>query len=197
MSPRREKAAFVALVVTGALLGFVAATRPWAVAHVPDALTRREVVADGRQAAGVVPAVALVALAGAVAVLSTRRVGQAVGGSLLVLAGAAAAAGSLAVVRTPVSALEQAVTAATGRTGVRGVGASVTLWPWLGVASGVLIALGGVLAVVRARSWRGLSARYETTTPNPPVSASEPLSDADVDPGLAWDALSRGEDPTR
>ena len=197
MSARREKAAFLALVVTGALLGFVAAARPWAVALVPDALAQRELVASGRQAAGVVPAVALVALAGAVAVLSTRRVGQAVAGTLLVLAGAAAAAGSLAVVRTPVSAVEQVVSAATGRTGVSGVAASVTPWPWVGVASGVLIALGGALAVVRARSWGGLSARYESAPEHPPKPPAAPAEGTDVDPGLTWDALSRGEDPTR
>lgn len=197
MSARGEKAAFLALVVGGALLGFVAAARPWAVALVPDALSPRELVASGRQAAGVVPAVALVALAGAVAVLSTRRVGQAVAGTLLVLAGAAAAAGSFAVVRTPASAVEQVVTAATGRTGVTGVATSVTPWPWLGVASGVLIALGGAVAVVRARSWGGLSARYETAGAQPPRQGPAASSDVDDDPGLTWDALSRGEDPTR
>lgn len=196
MSPRREKALFFALAVSGAGLGFLAAARPWAVALVPDALTQRELVATGRQAAGVVPAVALVALAGAVAVLSTRRIGQAVAGTLLVLAGAAAVAGSFAVVRTPASAVEQVVTAATGRTGVTGVSASVTPWPWVGVASGVLIVLGGAVAVVRARSWGGLSARYEAA-PAVPGDGRLATSAADADPGLTWDALSRGEDPTR
>ena len=185
-----EKRAFAVLVVVGALLGFLAASRPWALVVVPDPIAGRTLSVNGRAAAGVVPAVALVALAGLVAVLSTRRVGRAVAGLLLVLAGATAAAGSAAVLRTPASAVNQVVTSATGRTGVDGVTAAVTAWPWVGVASGVLIAVGGCLAVLRARSWGGLSARYETST-----GEGRPLPDDD--PGQVWDALSRGEDPTR
>lgn len=200
MSGRREKAAFVCVVVVGALLGFLAASRPWVEAFVPDPVAERTLQASGRQAAGAVPAVALVALAGAVAVLSTRRLGQSVAGGLLVLAGAAAAATSVGVLRTPARAVEQVVTAATGRTRVTDVTASVTSWPWLGVASGALVALGGCLAVVRARSWAGLPARYDTGR-----QGHEPAGDngaggsngAAGDPGLAWDAMSRGEDPTR
>ena len=184
-----EKRVFAVLVVLGALLGFLAASRPWALVVVPDPIAERTLGVSGREAAGVVPAVALVALAGAVAVLTTRRVGRAVAGTLLVLAGATAAAGSIAVLRTPASAVDQVVVAATGRTGVSGVTASVTAWPWVGVTSGVLIALGGCVAVLRARSWGGLSARYET----PARESSVP----DEDPGQVWDALSRGEDPTR
>ena len=185
-----EKRAFAVLVILGALLGFLAASRPWALVVVPDPIAERTLGVSGREAAGVVPAVALVALAGAVAVLTTRRVGQAVAGALLVLAGAGAAASSIGVLRTPVSAVDQVVAAATGRTGVAGVTASVTAWPWVGVASGVLIALGGCMAVLRARSWGGLSARYET-----PADDGKPVPDDD--PGQVWDALSRGEDPTR
>ena len=140
-----------------------------------------------------VPAVALVALAGAVAVLTTRRIGQAVAGTLLVLAGAAAAASAIAVLRTPTSAVDQVVTAATGRTGVAGVTAVVTAWPWVGVASGVLIAIGGCLAVLRSRSWGGLSTRYDTPARESAVPESTVRED---EPGQVWDALSRGEDPT-
>ena len=184
----KGKGAFVVLVVVGAVLGFLAASRPWAQVLVPDPIADRTLRVSGREAAGVVPAVALVALAGAVAVLTTRRIGQAVAGTLLVLAGAAAAASASAVLRTPASAVDQVVTSATGRTGVDGVTAAVTAWPWVGVASGVLIAIGGCVAVLRARTWGGLSARYDT-----PARESQVRDD---EPGQVWDALSRGEDPT-
>ena len=189
----RDKRAFVVLVVVGALLGFLAASRPWAQVLIPDPIAERTLRVSGREAAGVVPAVALVALAGAVAVLTTRRIGQAVAGTLLVLAGAAAAASAIAVLRTPTSAVDQVVTAATGRTGVAGVTAVVTAWPWVGVASGVLIAIGGCLAVLRSRSWGGLSTRYDTPARESAVPESTVRED---EPGQVWDALSRGEDPT-
>jgi len=191
VTARRQKALFLAVVVVGAAVGFVSAARPWVVAGVADLSAVQTLRATGRQVAGVVPAVALVALAGSVAVLTTRRVGQVVTGTLLVLAGAASATTSVAVLRAPAGAISGVVTAATARTGVADVTASVTAWPWAGVLSGALIAAGGALAVVRSRSWGGLSARYEA--PAAPTTAPVP----DDDPGLTWDALTRGEDPTR
>lgn len=197
MSVRRQKTVFAALVLAGAALGFVSASRPWVRVAVTDLAASGTLRVTGRQAAGVVPAVALVALAGAVAVLTTRRVGQVVAGALLALAGAAAATVSLGVLRSPTAAVTSAVTAATGRTGAE-VTTVVTTWPLAGVISGVLIALAGCLAVGRARAWGGLSARYDTpaetarTAERPATGATG----ADDDPGLVWDRLTRGEDPT-
>lgn len=196
MSARREKASFAALVLAGAALGFVSASRPWVRVAVADLAASGTLRVTGRQAAGAVPAVALVALAGAVAVLTTRRVGRLVAGALLTLAGATAATVSLGVLRTPADAATATVTAATGRTGAE-VTSVVTGWPSAGIASGVLIALAGCLAVVRARSWGGLPARYDTPATTAPRERSPAPTDADDDPGLAWDRLTRGEDPTR
>lgn len=190
MSVNRQKGLFLALMTLGAGLGFVSAARPWAVASIPDLVAAQTLRVSGGEAAGAVPAVALVALAGAVAVLTTRRAGQAVTGALLALAGAAAASVSVGVLRAPESAVAAAVTAATGRAGAAGVTAQLTAWPWAGVSSGILVAVGGCIALLRARAWAGLSARYET----PSTTASKGLDD---DPGLTWDLLSRGEDPTR
>lgn len=216
MTSAGEKRVFTAVVAVGSLLGFLAASRPWVRAEVAGLVAAGELSASGRQAAGVVPAVALVALAGLVAVLTTSRVGRAVAGTLMVLVGAAAAATSLGVLRTPAAAIESVITAATGRSGGSDVTATVTAWPWLGVVSGLLVALGGVLAVARARSWSGLSSRFDTpagsSRADVPGAASsgqrvdrgdgvggradERLDDR-ADPGHAWDALTRGEDPTR
>ncbi len=123
--------------------------------------------------------------------------GQVVAGALLALAGAAAATVSLGVLRSPTSAVTTAVTTATGRTGAQ-VSAVVTTWPVAGVVSGVLIALAGCLAVARSRAWGGLSARYDTPAVAPVAAAPGRgvPDDGDLDPGLVWDRLTRGEDPT-
>lgn len=199
---RREKTVFALLVAVGALLGFLSGSRPWVLADVSGLVAGARLVASGRQAAGVVPAVALVALAGGVAVLTTRQVGRAVAGVLLVLAGAAAAAASVGVLETPSSAVAAVVEAATGRAGETAVGVTVTAWPWAGVASGVLVALAGVVAVVRARAFGGLPARFDAPAQGPAGGSARPVVhpapvDDEPDPGQAWDALSRGEDPTR
>ncbi len=225
---RREKSVFAVLVVAGALLGFLAASRPWVTAEVSGLVAGGRLAASGRQAAGIVPAVALVALAGGVAVLTTGRVGRTVAGALLVVAGAASAATSVGVLRTPAPAIASVVTAATGRAGEAGVDVALTAWPWAGVVSGVLVALAGVLAVVRARAFGGLSSRFDVpatdghtdarTGGDTGVAAAAAAkghtetdaaagrgtdghdaadADAGADPGQVWDALTRGEDPTR
>lgn len=201
MTPRTDKTVFVAVVLIGAGLALGSASRAWVLADVPDLTAVPSLQVTGREVAGVVPAVALVGLAGVVAVLTTRRVGQVVTGALLAVAGAAAATVSAGVLRTPGPAVVAAVTTATGRTGVDGVSATVTGWPWLGLASGVLIALGGCLAVARARSWAGLPSRYDITTAEVPMSetpaATAPVAEVAEDPSLTWDRLTRGDDPTR
>lgn len=208
-SPRAERLAVAAGVAVGAGLMLLSVSRPWVHATLQDALAGRLTVdADGRQAAPVVAAVALVALAGAIAVLTLRTIGRFVAGLLLVVSGAAAAAAALDVVRSPSDALRSAVSDVTGRTGEALPAATQTVWPWVAAAGAVLVALGGVLAVLRARRWGGLPGRYDApaagkdgrTSPRGDGSA-ETEAGADVrgearGPDDPWDQLSRGEDPT-
>jgi hypothetical protein len=100
-------------------------------------------------------ALALVAGAGAAAVLAaqgwTRRL---VGGLLTVLGGAAVALG-------------------------------VTTPSWPATAGGLLVVVGGGWVVWRGPRWTRMSARYDRQTA---------VTDS---PHALWDALDRGEDPTR
>jgi hypothetical protein len=97
------------------------------------------------------------------------------------------------------------VAAASGRSGeVAGPAAAVTVWVWLALAAAALLVAGGAVAVVRARSWPVLRRRFDsapargssgdpgTTTGGPQGAPVRGASDAIG----AWDALSRGEDPT-
>jgi uncharacterized membrane protein (TIGR02234 family) len=222
VASRRERRAAAGAVAAGAALMLVAVSRPWAHAVVQDPLAGRlSVDASGRQAAPVVAAVALVALAGAVAVLTLRTVGRFVAGLLLVLLAGAAVAAAVDVVRTPSAALRSVVSDTTGRAGDALPVAQQTSWPWVAAAGAVLVLLGGAVAVVRARRWSGLSGRYDAPTAagavrqtDPPAApegsdVGEPAPDVPggVDPGEEppagtapvadpWDRLSRGEDPT-
>ncbi|WP_344138062.1 Trp biosynthesis-associated membrane protein, partial [Luedemannella flava] len=88
----------LAVAVTGstgaAALALLAATRIWAVEAVerPSPLPPDEVLRTGSALAPVIPAFALVALAGAGALLGTRRMGRSLVAGLMVAAGAVAAA---------------------------------------------------------------------------------------------------------
>jgi uncharacterized membrane protein (TIGR02234 family) len=186
---RPASAAVLALLGGG--LGLLAASRPWVHAVVLDpVLGRTAVTASGRQAAAVVPAVALVALAGGIALLLARTVGRLVTGLLLVVAGAAQVAATVGILRSPRPAVEELVGRAMGAVGASDVQVSLTGWPWLAVVSGVLVAAAGVWTVLRARSWSGPTSRYDA----PSARADHTGTD---DPPDTWDALSRGEDPTR
>jgi hypothetical protein len=61
-------------------------------------------------------------------------------------------------------------------------------WPLLTALGGLVVAGSGVLAVARGRDWPGMGARYD----RPAHTSGAPRSEAQI-----WDALDRGEDPTR
>jgi uncharacterized membrane protein (TIGR02234 family) len=66
---------------------------------------------------------------------------------------------------------------------------SATVWPWIFVASGVLVAVGAVLTMITAGTWPSRSDRFR-----PGSSRSEgPASD---DPAELWKAMDAGVDPT-
>jgi hypothetical protein len=173
--------------VVGALLALLAVTRTWAVQMQaqPTPLPDLEVTRTGAAEAPWLSALALVALAGAGALLATRGGLRSVIGMLVVLAGVGIAAGGV-----------------YGLAAVPGVRA---WWPALCLPAGIVAAAGGALAVARGRTWPAMGARYERPGPvrGGPPPASEPTEDqvqrigpspSDV---AMWDALDRGEDPSR
>ena len=122
---------------------------------------------------------ALVALAGAVAILATRRWGRVPVGLALAVAGGAAAWVALDVVRDT----EERAWRATAEGGVRlpiAYPVHETAWPWVTLAAGVVLLATGLYTAVRGPSWPALGSRYD---------APQRRDDA-------WAALDRGEDPT-
>lgn len=176
--------------VAGAGLALFAASRGWTtvITHRVAPLPPLSTVRTGGDLIPWLPAGALVALAGAGALIATRGIARLAVGGLLVLAGLAVAAA-----------------------GVRAVAGGVPLgWPALCVAGGGLIVAAGIGAARRGRSWPGLGSRYERA-PGEATPSGGPKSDS-PDPrrsgeggGAAaatpsaelWDALDRGDDPTR
>ena len=209
MPPSRRLAYAVLTCLAGAGLALYAATRVWSL-HVvtrsglPDLRTAR----TGAEQAPVLVGLALVALAGAGALLATRgRVRRMLGG-LLVLAGTGVAAAAV-----------------LGRAGLDAgrAGAGATVWPAACVLGGAMIVAAGVAAARHGHRWPAMGSRYErgrvpppreepaaTTGPLPPAGHTLPHTPRDrsaypdrsdgvqapVDTRAAWDALDRGDDPT-
>jgi uncharacterized membrane protein (TIGR02234 family) len=170
--------------LVGAGLALYGATRVWSVV-----VTARPGLSDlraartGAQILPLLPALALVGLAGAGALLATRGRARRIVGVLLVGVGAGIVVGAVA-----------------GRVGLdagaadrRGV-----VWPVACVLGGALVALGGWWAIRHGHRWPSLGARYER---RPTGSAGDrgggqPRAAGPVDTRSAWDALDRGDDPT-
>lgn len=171
-----------------------------------------EVAAAGSSAAPAAPALALAAAAASVAVLVTGRLGRRLATVVLALSGLGAAAACVAVLADPAGAAEAAVSAATGRTGGAPSPATVTPWVVVALAGGLLAAVAGGYGVARSSTWPAPGRRFETTSgapqgvdgagtghpgdAGPTVRAGGAAGAAGPDPIGAWDALSRGEDPT-
>ena len=188
MRSRRGLTTAVLLCLVGAFLVLVAAGRSWVSVEValgPLVEARTE----SRRGTDIVPglsALGLLGLAGVVALAATRRTGRALVGLVLLATGvgvvAAALTADLTVVSEPLA----------GETDVRIDTDAV--WPSLTAVGGLLLALAGLLTVVRGRSWPALGQRYEA--PVAPAASAEPTEPTELTEKGLWEALDRGEDPT-
>lgn len=182
MSVLRRRGVLVLLVVLGALVVVVTASRTWLTGSVDDAVLGQSAVsATGAESAGGVVALALVVVAGAVASAAAGHRARLVA---LVLTGLAALAGIVSVARVlldPDSVLGPIAAAAAGRTGALETSSAASAWPWVAILGFALAAAALVGLATAPRVSRGLPSRYDA--PGRP-----PQSD--------WDQLSAGEDPT-
>ncbi|GLW27150.1 Trp biosynthesis-associated membrane protein [Actinoplanes regularis] len=179
---RRSHLAAIVACLAGAGLTLYAVTRTWSLtvehrAGLSDLSTARTGADEQPWLIGL----AVVALAGAGALLATRGVFRRVVGGLLTLAGAGVVVG--------------AVLARSGLTAGE-AGAGAWSWPVACVLGGVAIAAGGFLAARHGHQWAAMSSRYERT---PATAATVRRESSELEPAdnrAAWDALDRGDDPT-
>lgn len=180
MTGRRELTAVVVGVVVGAGLVLVAASRVWyAVTEPrPAPLPPAEVTQTGASLVPALPALALVALACASGLVATRGVARRLVGALLGIAAIGIAALVVPTLSRP--------RLAPG-------------WPVLALAGAAVIAVAAVVALRHGDRWPTMGSRYGRTAPTPasaPGEPAEPGTTTGSETGF-WDALDRGEDPTR
>ncbi|MFB9320641.1 Trp biosynthesis-associated membrane protein [Cryptosporangium minutisporangium] len=173
-APRRGLTVVVLTAVAGGAAGYFATGRVWASATVERVapLPPEAVHTTGRDLVPWAAGAALVGAAGGLALLAARGLGRLAVAVLLGLAGIATAVG-----------------------GVRGLtGDSTFGWPLLCVAGGALVLAAGVVALARGRGWAAMGARYDAPSPRAKAPAAV---GPDAPPTALWDALDRGDDPTR
>ena len=174
------------LVAAGALAGVTRTT--WVEASAPDlAGTPQAIAVGGADAAPAVLALALAALAAALATSLSSRWVRFLTGPVMIAAGLGAGLSSLGPVRAPDRAALAAVAESTGVVGAE-VSATATTWPLLALVPALAVVLMGVIVLVVGGSWP-VGSRYRSAA----VTAA---ADPEEDPAAAWDALTRGEDPS-
>jgi uncharacterized membrane protein (TIGR02234 family) len=201
MRSRAEYAAALVLQLAGGGFALLLATRSWQTVHTP----RERPLADdvlqlsGRTIDAAPTALALVALAGVVAVVATRGVLRRAVGVVLVVTGGLliwrAASGLSAVSATRARDLVRSHHSGVGVDAASAPHVAVhAQWAVLTLACGVLVALAGALVAARGARWSALSAKYEA--PRPALSARDLAAQRQRADASMWKALDAGDDPT-
>jgi len=207
----------VLLCLAGSGLVLISAGQVWAqvAADRPAPLPALDLAVTGRELTAVPAALGLVGLAGTAALVAARRWGRVAVGLVLALAGVAVAVRAAQIGAGLAAAVQRAgVLDDEQGAPLRIAAAPATIWPGVCAVGGLLLALAGLLAVLRGPRWASLGRKYEapgrapsasppgtSTAQRHPDSASpeRPARQrAARDPEVAaWDALDRGDDPTR
>lgn len=197
-----RRAVVVALLLAGGAL-LLTAGRPWVTGLLPDVPGSPAVFVSGRAAAPGAVALGFVILAGALVIATAGRGVLPATAAAVSVAGAVATVTALLAVRDAQLAVVSSAAEASGVSDPVVDAVSVTAWPFVAAAAGVLGCLAAAAAVVRAASWtagRRFQLPTATVPPSPPTSSppasSPPATRAHEQALEAWDALSRGDDPT-
>lgn len=183
--PGRRRVVLLLLVLGAASLASAAPV--WLRSSGATALAERvDVTVTGTSAAPGVSAAALVVVAAALALGLVGRVGRWFALVVVAVAGVVVGGSALAVLLSPSAAARTAVAEATGVVAPPEV-VDVTIFPYVTVALAVAVVAAAAWAAVAPVEWTRQARRFETTQheAGPPDDEQE-----------AWDALSRGTDPT-
>ncbi len=177
------------LTVLGAVLVLTASGRTWVSGQVSG--QQLSVSAGGGEVSGLPSALALVGLASAVAVFAVRGLARVLVGALVALAGFGVAV-SCALGAGDTAAVDAVAARKLALVGTTAEHITHTLWPWVGLVGGLLLAAAGLLTALRGRGWPAMGTRYDA----PVAAKARPSAAAPSAPADLWKALDRGEDPT-
>lgn len=200
MNGRSRMLAVLAAVLGGGL-AVIGSTQPWLEATLRDG-AHAVLPVPGTEALPLVTPLGLAALALGLALSIVGPVLRYVFGALGIVIGGALLVESVRIaLTTPPEAVVGVVAETTGLSGVAAVEALVstitaTAWPVITAVGALLVAAGGVVTLVTARSWRSTARRYRTDAATEAARPRGSRPHDSHDPIDSWDDLSRGSDPT-
>lgn len=183
--------------VIGAVLTLATSTRIW-INVIPEsgAVKIPPIDVAGADAATAVAALAVVALAGSVAAAIAGKIARWIIAVVILGSGIGIALSALAAGTNPAGAAATKVGEATGLANIS-AGYSVSMWPWVAVATGAWLVIVAVLLAIAGRGWAASKkyARSDSAAQAGGAAAGE-KPEGKLDQIDGWDSLSRGEDPT-
>lgn len=185
---KKLKAVSVIVLLAAAGFLFLASGRVWlqATAAAP-AGSKTAIDVTGSQATAVLPALAATAAAAALALSLSKTVARIILGAVEVLAAAAWIATAFSLVADPAAAASGTVRATTGLAQAADV--KMTAWPFIGTAVAVVMLVVGMIVITAGRRWSAGGTRFER-------AGTHDTPDPGLDSSSAWDALTRGDDPS-
>lgn len=178
------------LALAATLVVFGTTTQTWLhVSLAAGEVAQNDLNIPGNKAAVAVSALALVALAGTLALTIAGRIARVVIGIIVLLSAIGTIAVVLTVLGDPAAAAMTEFGAATG-IDARPDNVRTTLFPVVALVGAAVQAVAAVLVLWLGRGW-SVRSKYDTAKSATPRGEDEDLDDID-----SWDSLSRGEDPT-
>ncbi|MFD0559667.1 putative membrane protein (TIGR02234 family) [Stackebrandtia endophytica] len=130
-----------------------------------------------------------------VTVAGTAVVPWALPAGMVGLAGVIALVATTGVPRRIVTVLLAGAGAVMAASGAFGLAQTPGLWPVVTAACGTAVVIVAAWGWSRYRDWPHMSARYDRPAESATVVTIDDVDNPD--PAMLWDALDRGEDPTR
>lgn len=199
MSPRSLRAATIFIGLACALAALIGWSQSWYSVSLTGLFEGHPTLAVGGDvSAPAVAALALASAAGFAAIAISGRFFRVVLALLEFALGASILFSAIVAVASPLNSVAAAVTDATGLAGTDAVSqlvASITasVWPYVTLVAGSMLALVGVVILVAGHTWPQSGRRYEPVRFEPADDEKTTANDAAVS---HWDELSGGSDPT-
>lgn len=193
--PKRKRLLGKRNVVIAGLLAagvvLLAVTRTWVTVDPPSSgVALGAIKVSGTDAAAAVLALAVVALVCSLASTITGRIARWIIGVIQALVGVGVIGFTIPVLGSPATASSSQTAESFGLQRVAGDAYTLSVWPWVAMAGGVLVCFMAVVLLVAGRGWSHAK-RFERHSSGHAVVTPETMDDVD-----RWDAFTDGDDPT-
>lgn len=199
MTPKMLRSWTLIIGLTVAAIALISWSQSWFIVSLNGQFNQHsDLAVGGDTSAPAIVAVALASAAGLAAMAISGPFFRVVLALLEIILAGCVILSAVVAISDPTAAVSSAVTKATNLEGAEATARlissiTLTVWPFIALGSGVLMALLGIAILVTGQGWPASGRRYE------PVrfeAADPPIQSVGYSSVEEWDELSGGSDPT-